>query len=262
MATTTACVNAAARDDLIAQRLNRCQLILPLITAAGSLLGALFGGLYTVHNSKVSQADQQRTEWRSALEQVKFDDDGLITSTYLLASYRDTDYDPEARRLQITILQHAIKTGSFDIILQKMLLDAAASKNEDHEEVVTDLLDVDRSLTDRLQASWTNANRNLPPGQSPPSFDEFLQDPTRYFTPARQPELNKTLALIWELDTFSSEMDCIWNSSTSNECPHLSKPLPAAKDMVLLNYDAPNFKTIRATCQVHHSEGQDQYECD
>lgn len=258
---TTATVNEAARDDLIIRRLSRCQLILPLITAVGSLLGALFGGIYTVHNSKLSQADQQMTEWRTALKQVKFDDDSLITSAYLLSSYKGTVHDEEARRLQITILQHAKNTATFDVIFQKVLSDAAGSDNDHTEDVVNDLLDVDRSLKDRLQTLWTKASRNPPAGQSPPTYEEFLKNPTLYFAPSQQSDLNKTLSLIWELDTFSNGMDCIWNS-TSKYCPHLSTPLPAVENMVLINYAAPNFQTIKATCQVHHSVGEDQYECD
>lgn len=260
MATTTANIDVAARDDLIIQRFSRYQVLLPLITAAASLLGAIAGGIYTVHSSKLSQADQQMTEWRGALQQVKFDEDNQITSAYLLASYQNTDHDEEARKLQITILRHATKTATFDIVFQKMLSDAASSKDKDPQEVVTDLLEVDRNLSERLQTLYTDASHNPANGQSNLSYDEFLKNPTPFFTASQQADLNRTLVLIWELDTFSNGMDCIWNS-TSRDCPHFSKPLPDAKGMVLLNYSAPTFKTVKA-CRVQHAVGEDQYECD
>ena len=257
----TAGINPAARVDLMIQKFSRYQVILPLITAAGSLLGALFGGWYTVHISQMSQKDRQMTEWRSALERVKFDQDSLITSAYLLESYEGTDHDEPARKLQISMLIGTTKPDTFDMIFKNMLSDAARNKTQNGQDVVTDLLDVDRILTGRLQTLWTNASRNLPPDQPKPTYDEFLENPTRYFDASHQTDLNRTLILIWELDTFSSGMNCIWNSK-KNDCPHLSTGLPDAKDMLLLNHDAPNFKTIRTTCSVQHSAGEDQYECD
>ena len=263
----TASFNAAARDDLIIQRFSRYQVILPLITAAGSLLGALFGGIYTVHRSQLSQQDQQMTEWRGALERVKFDQDSLITSAYLLESYEGTDHDEPARKLQISMLKSATKPETFDMIFQNMLSDAARNKTDKGQDVVTDLLDVDRTLTARLQTLWTNASRNLnlPPDQAKSYYEAFLQNPTQFFGASQQTDLNRTLILIWELDTFSNGMDCIWNSKNNaknKECPHLSAGLPDAKDMLLLNHKAPNFKTIMTTCSVQHSVGEDQYECD
>lgn len=260
MATTTACVNPADRDDLIAQRLNRCQLILPLITAAGSLLGAIFGGLYTVHNTRLSQEDQQRTEWRSALNQVKFGEDDLVVSSYLLASYEKTDFGDDARNLQILVLQHATKAATFDQIFDKMLSDAASTNDKHPDKVATDLLAVDRSLSERLQTQWTKASHNPPVGQSNPTYDEFVKNPASFYSESQQAELNKTLVLIWQLDSFSKGMNCIWNSSTTSDCPHLSKPIPEAQGMVLLNYGAPNFKTMES-CHVQQS-GEDQYKCE
>ena len=258
---TTANIDLTARDDLIIQRFNRYQVLLPLITAAGSLLGAIFGGIYNLHSSQLSQADQQMTEWRSALQQVKFDEDNLITSAYLLASYENTDHDEEARRLQITVLQHATKAATFDVIFQKMLTDAASSKTEHAQEVVTDLLEVDRSLSDRLQTLWTDASHNPSNGQSIPTYDQFLKNPAAFFPASQQADLHRALVLIWELDTFSNGMDCIWNSTSSKDCPHFSKPLREANGMLLLNYNASNFKTI-AACHVQTSGGEDQYECE
>ena len=261
MATTTVSVNAAAPDGVIAQRLSRCQMFLPLITAAASLLGSIFGGLYTLHNTKVSQADQQIKEWRATIDQLKWDEDSLIPSAYLLASYNGTPQAAQARELQIKILKQTTQPATFDTVFQEMLSDAASSKNGHAEDVVTDLLDVDRNLSGRLKTLWIIASHNPPPGEPQPTYNQFLQNPTPYFAPSQQPELNNTLALIWELDTFSNGMDCVWNSSTKS-CPHLSKPLPDAKALVLINHAAPNFETIMATCQVLPSEGDNQYKCE
>lgn len=257
-----------SRSEVAIEKIAKYQVIVPLLSAAISVFSVTVGACYTAYQIRASQADLSLTEWRTALQQIKFEETSFVTSAFLLESYKGTPHEEQARTLQIAMLNRTSQPETFDLIFQDILSDTSkyGKDSDETKEVITDLLDVTRTINEHLETLWLGAKHDMPPNVIAPTYEEFLENPTPFFNQTNHADLNETLVLMYELDTFSNGMDCIWNTS-NHSCPHLSETIPNNEGLLLMNYmvtpkstGSPLFRTIN-TCSVHHAVGVQEFEC-
>ncbi len=265
------CPEGAGPENSPASRtsMDRYQQFVPLITALITVLSFFSGILLTAYQARKSSVEAENSEWRSSLQKISFEEKDLVPSAFLLESFTNSrleQYKYEARQLQISMLDRTARPEVFDLVFQSMLTDARTAED------VRDMLGVGINLDAHLKNVYAMSLKKLPIA-SRPAFETFLKQPLAVLdvdghplTDTEKTTLNRLYVLMWELDTFSDGMDCIWNTQ-SQGCPHLQEGLDGAEKVLLMNHQvipkrgAGAFPNIQ-TCSVQHAELDNDYTCE
>lgn len=205
------------------------------------------------------------------MQKVSFDKDNLVANALLLESFRHSpvqQYKEGSRELEISILDRISEPADFDLIFQRMLEDAADGDD------IAQMLAIGSNLNRGLLHIYNWALMNLPSTTPPPDYKAFLKNPAVAFGPeesalteAQKTKLNQAYILIYELDTFSEGMDCVWSKPSKDKgCPHLQTPVEGTSEVQLLNHHiqlrkgAPLFPW-QPSCAVEHSAVDGEYTC-
>jgi hypothetical protein len=255
--------------------LDRCQPWLTVLSPIIAVLSFFAGTLYSAanfHQTEEATAAQQKAaeaqqaaewagQWRQALQTVGFSETNLIPTAFLMQSFEDDpQYGSSARQIERTALDQTSAPQTFDLVFDNMLA------NLHTPDQVNDLIDIGHELDRQLYGLWQEAAQGQLKGSEPKTFAYFLQNPGRFYpAKAQQPQLNRALVLMWQLDTFSSGMACVWG--TDPGCPH--PPLKELKldDVLIVNTPLPNGASVPATlrqmttCTVEPNELEAGYHC-
>jgi len=234
---------------------------LPIFVSVFPFITFILGWSLTLWQTRISEADTKEAQWRSALESIRFDEDDLIRSAYLMESF-DRPYHSKARDLEVVMMDRTAETSTFDLIAQDMIGDTNPKDNVELDQ----LFDIDDTLSNHLLSLYNYAMRNYPATKHA-DFKKFLTDPTPYLRNDPR-SLNLTFVYMWELDTFSASLRNEWEVlKKANRDELLSTP--RTRRMLLLNYSIPDtppitpqFQTIY-TCPVYPTAGKGgvKYEC-
>ena len=164
------------------------------------------GTLYSAANLAVTAEETKAAQWRQALQTVNFNESGLIPTAFLMQSFEDDSrYGNSARQIEQTVLEQTNQPQTFDLVFGNMLA------NMQTAEQVNAVIDVGHQIDSRLYSLWWEAVKAKPKGSEPLTFEYFLQKPERFYpADTQQTQLNHTLVLIWQLDTFSAGLACVW----------------------------------------------------
>lgn len=247
----------------------RCQPFIPVITALVTVLSFFSGILLTTFQAHKSAVEAENTEWRDSLQKISFEEKDLVPSAFLLESFiysRSQQHKDQARQLQISMLDRTTRPEIFDLVFGSMLSDA---RNADD---VHDILGVGVNLNGHLRNLYAAAIKGLPGGAKPP-LESFLKQPQAVLDADGHPlteqdktMLNRLYVLMWELDSFSDGMNCIWNTA-SNSCPHLQTAVEGVDQVLLVNHTVspvhgPKTFPSLSTCSVQHAELEKEYTCE
>jgi hypothetical protein len=250
--------------------MEKFKLWLPVISPIIAVLSFFAGTMVSAANifqtteaTRVAKVEAQASQWQQSLQKVSFSEDDLIITAFLMQNFEDDEqYGSSARQIERTVLQRAKQPETFDVVYSNML------SNLKTTDQVNETIDIGRQIDSRLYALWQAASKGQLAGGEPKTFEYFLQKPDRFYSPdTEQAQLNQVFVLMWQLDTFSQGMACVWGA-TDGACPH--PPLKGLKvnKLFVLNSAVPTGiagseapKTY-TTCVVHRDETQVGFRCD
>ncbi len=252
---------------------DKCQALVPIISPIIAVLSFFSGTIFSAYQAQKSTRSAEDNEWRQSLQKATFSDSDMIPSAFLLESFYNSSvysYREQARELQFVMLDRTSQPEVFDLVFQNMLRDAASREVAAPtvvQDTVHDMLSVGATLNEHIRTMYATA---IPEAASraKTTLDMFLSDPRPFFgsTPQDQGRLNRLYVLMWELDTFSDGMNCVWNTNHS-DCPHLKGDVDGTAQVFLMNHPVPQasghgpqFRTY-STCAVHHAPEAGYY-CD
>lgn len=240
-----------------AKILSRLNSLVPLLTTLVAVLGLVISSGYNIWNAHNTEANSRYDQWRSALEKVGFSQAELLPSAYLMESFSDSkQFGQQARTIETSLLERSNDGPTFDAMYYGMLMDTTASNEKD-------ILQLDSELSLELEALYRKAIEgaaNKPPTHS--SFKSYLIDPAAFYNPGTS-GYNRTLILIYDLDTISSGLKCAWVQNPKMQCRgQLSPDDQDMRGVILVNsggFDKSLFgrdkvkPTIATTCTVRVS---------
>ena len=252
--------------------MEKCQTLVPVISPIIAVLSFFSGTFFSAYQVKKSSLSAEDSEWRQSLQKATFNEADMIPSAFLLESFFKSpvyNYREQARALQLVMLDRTSQPEVFDLIFQNMLRDATSREVADlpsAQETISDILGVGATLDEHVNTIYESAFPS-PAQRNQTHIDVFLKDPKPFFTDSADDKarLNRLLLLMWELDTFSNGMNCVWNTKDS-DCPHLKMDIQGTSGVFLVNYPFPSSPkephfTSYSTCAVHHAMDGGYY-CD
>jgi hypothetical protein len=239
----------------------RCQPWMTIVSPIIAVLSFFAGTLYSAANLAETAEATKAAQWRQALQTVTFSESGLIPTAFQMQSFEDDSrYGSSARQIEQTVLEQTNQPQTFDLVFGNMLA------NMQTPDQVNEVIDVGHQLDSRLYSLWWEATRGKLEGNEPTTFEYFLQKPDRFFpAAAQQAQLNHALVLMWQLDTFSEGLACVWGKGSG--CPHPPLKELNLDHLMVVNYaipkegDAPATLRQLATCAVELSEAEAGYHC-
>lgn len=246
----------------------KCQPWLTALSPIVAVLSFFAGTLYSAANLEETTAATQAGQWRQALQTVNFDEKNLISTAFLMQSFEDdAQYGGPARQIEQTVLGQTTQPATFDLVYFNML---AGLKTPDQ---IGDLTDVGINLKNRLYSLYNAYNAEMKakqPNSQPVSIDDFMQKPMQlYTTAAQRDELNRVLVVMWELDSFSDGMACVWGAphDSGDRCPRVPLNGMDLSGLLIVNHAVPavsgaNLPQAHTTCPVESAmTTQGGYEC-
>jgi hypothetical protein len=239
----------------------RCQPWMTVVSPIIAVLSFFAGTLYSAANLAETAEATKAAQWRQALQTVTFSESGLIPTAFLMQSFEDdARYGSPARQIEQTVLEQTSQPQTFDLVFGNMLA------NMQTPDQVNEVIDVGHQLDSRLYSLWWEAKTGKLEGKEPTTFEYFLQKPDRFFPAGtQQAELNRALVLMWQLDTFSEGLACVWGTGAG--CPHPPLQKLNLEHLMVVNYALPKAESVPATlkqlatCAVELSETQAGYHC-
>jgi hypothetical protein len=229
----------------------------PLLALAGCIISFLAGYGYKFYADSEARQDKAAQDWRTALDKINLDGSNQLNDALLMQTFESNrQYAQRARQLEVAILGRMSDPEAFDSVY-------FALQNKSTQDEVGDLEELDRVLARQTRAlmsyaEFPPAELNLSPG---PRLQRFLLNPARYLSDRTR--IYRAEALIWELDSVSGGLHCLWTRGPG--CPSLRPSGNEDPEMILVNNDFSGVfpgpgkqPTLLNTCAVHALHGIDR----
>jgi hypothetical protein len=205
--------------------LNRNAPLLTILVAAISFVGGI---AFNALNAREKAAEIKVEQWRLALEKVAFDEVNLLPTAYLMDSFRaDSTYHDQARAIEAEALVRTNDPHKFDLMFAIMLRHTSIADQ-------VDLIRMARTLSLELKGlySLSASKNNL-------SFGQFLMNPQEAFAPNSSAH-NRTLVLLWEIDSISKGFQCSWWTHAPRCAPLSAPEHEDLSNIMLFNHPLPS----------------------
>lgn len=227
----------------------------PLLTLCGSMIG--FGAGYAVKVIQYRQTERDKIaeDWQAALDKNNTDGRDQIYDALRIQEFESyKQYRAKARQVEFDILSRMSDTNAFDLVYFQL-------QDTSNQSEMVELEDFDRNLSGQIR--WLMNHATFPPADAKLDADtrlkEFLLSPAQYLSDATMS--SRADALIYELDSVSGGLQCVW-LRTDSKCPPLHPTGTEDSNMILVNHDfsslflnAKNQPSLFKTCSAQTIHG-------
>lgn len=255
--------SSATITEVRVRLLDKCRPLLPVISPIIAVLSFMSGTFFSAYQQRNATAQSRAAAWREALQKVAFDENNLVPTAFLMESFdEDPDYKSSARQIERNVLEQTNRPATFDLIFWNMV-NGLRTPDE-----VNDAVDVGRALDERLYSMWEDAVKQPLGGGDPQTFEYFLQHPERFYPAKSQTaDRDRAFVLIWQLDTFSQALACMFTPA-DDTCPHPAfKDLTSFDNLYIINHPLPPSSALQgikllSSCAVHQNPAHATFYCE